>query len=229
MKHLLSLFYCKSITVQRLVILFALLVTVILTSVGCNNQGIIEPIPEDLQQDNTSSDFNNAEGFLNTYSEDELINIGIKFHYIRYGTEELSYDSITSANQIPQTAMFLFFTCTNPSIESYFDTKDKNYHFPLPDIQEYIDKYFDGYTCILSEMVLSDDFYSAEREEITVSALSSPSTPNLEVVYTEVLDPDVAQITFDVYDLDGTVIINKLILSLQITNDGYKFFSSKIS
>lgn len=185
---------------------------------------------KNTQTPNTYTDESVAYDLANQFlekSDDELLDICQKFYLIRYDESDFNNESITSAQDISQTGMYIFFTTTCET-ESYLNNQDEHFHFPVKDIQNYIDMYFDGYN--FKPLEVKYKGYDTDKDEFIVQALASPSMGFPEITDKKVVDNNTVQLKINYYDRwndqNSMDITDVFTITLDITEGGYKFVSS---
>jgi len=202
-------------TVVLLVLLFALILS------GCSAATTSTDVKSNITQAGI------ADKFLKDNSDKNLLKMGQDFYFIRYDGSDFKKGSILSSQDISQTGMYIFFTITNKT-EGYLNLRDKCYHFPISDIQNYIDTYFDGYIFKPSEVKYPG--YNEKTGEFVATALPSPNTGFPNLISKKAINKDMVELKINYYDRfndpKSMDIVNSFTITLRAEKKGYKFVSS---
>lgn len=212
----------KLATITLLSVIFAIC---ILCSCSMENA----PSPDQTGTSQSSAlHTNEAETFLEENSDADLLQIARDFNLVRYNESGFDGGNIVSANDISQTGMYIYFTNT-ADVEDYWDSQDSSYHFPIGDIQQYIDTHFDGFTFKPEELIYP--IYNENADECIATALPSPDTGFPELSDVKAVNEDEVEIKVNYYDRyvnsNATDVLYSYKIMLKIYDKGYIYIFNR--
>lgn len=163
-------------------------------------------------------------------SNEELLAIVGNFDYARYDSTYKNKETILDMNDLSAQGMYVFFACTyDEATSDYYDETDKCYHFPVRDIQAYIDQFFEDYQ--FDPTTVYQAKYIAKDDTLVNSALPSPSTSFTELAKKECLSDNTVLLTVNYFNQrfqepDSKEITWQQKVTLKITDNGYKYVSA---
>lgn len=168
-----------------------------------------------------------AELFLERTTDEEMESIVANLHYAL-----LEHNSFSSASELNSQELFNFFVCVVPDGQQYFDMNTNVYRFPVADITDFLNQYFEGYSFIPEEAE-SFQSYDAKSNSIILSAYGRSSNYFYDIVAKDIIAGNQVSITVCYYDRiddpDSMDILREMCLILKIVEDGYYYLSYKVS
>lgn len=179
-----------------------------------------------VSDDSTRSNQNEkspAEWFLEKTTEEEMESIVANLHYAL-----LEHNSFSSASELNSQELFNFFVCVVPDGQQYYDMDTKAYRFPVPDITNFLNQYFEEYLFIPEEAE-SIDNYDVKSDSIILTAYGRNSNYFYDIVDKDVLADNQVSVTVRYYDRiddpDSMEVLREMRLILKILESGYRYFS----
>lgn len=168
-----------------------------------------------------------AELFLEKTTDKEMESIVANLHYAL-----LEHNSFSSASELNSQELFNFFVCVVPDAQQYYDIDTKAYRFPVPDITNFLNQYFEDYLFIPEEAE-SIDNYDVKSDSIILTAYGRNSNYFYDIVAKDVLADNQVSVTVRYYDRiddpDSMDVVKEMRLILKILESGYRYFSYKAS
>ncbi|AFM02429.1 hypothetical protein Desde_4168 [Desulfitobacterium dehalogenans ATCC 51507] len=135
----------------------------------------------------------------------------------------------TQAKDIPTETLYIFFCyITSPSEgseniqEQWHNKTDDKYHVPIADIENVLNRYFDGYHFDPAQI----DGYQPQTKEIVIGGLGGFGGGRFpKLVSKEQLSDDTLKLTVDYYDFDYTEVFYTKVYTIRFTEEGSQYLS----
>lgn len=168
-----------------------------------------------------------AESFLEKTTDEEMESIVANLHYAL-----LEHNSFSSASELNSQELFNFFVCVVPDSQQYYDMNANVYRFPVTDITNFLNQYFEGYLFIPEEAE-SIQNYDVESNSIILSAYGRNSNYFYDIIAKDILADNQVSVTVRYYDRiddpDSMDILREMRLILEIVEAGYHYLSYEVS